>query len=129
MTKSAARAALLAYTLPPPKAVEIGGKTHYLRKPTVGEKGELVRKAGIKPGSDDVDTAKLKSLAVCLLAVTENGERLLEDTDLAVVMDSPAGGVLEQLAEAALGMLNADVDAAKKNSSETESEPSSSPSP
>jgi hypothetical protein len=97
----------------------VDGVTYYVKPATVRERGEILRRGGIRPvegGSAEIrDLAAFQTCAVCLLACDENGNRVFDDTDFDALLGEEVGGIVDQLAGAATSQINVDPKEIAKN--------------
>ena len=88
-----------------------------VRQPSVKARGEIFKRAGAGANGSKVDLAELQVTAV-IECTFEPGtpQRVFTDADRAALFDAPAGGFVDQLAEAALELLNVNQEDLEKNS-------------
>lgn len=104
-----------------------------VRQPSVEERDVITNAAAdinVETKTTKVSVAKLRIEAV--LALTrdaESGERAFEEADRESILNMPAGGWFDDVANAAMEMLNVDVAEAKKKSPETSGSADDSKSP
>jgi len=100
--------------------VEFEGVKYFMRPATVGLRGEIFAASGIATdGSSKGDIGKLQAVAVCKLTVDETGARVFDEIDLDALLQSPAGGIVDVLAAAAMKQINVSPEAVSKNSGAT----------
>lgn len=89
-----------------------------LRQPTVAGRSTVLKAAGVTgDGKGTVDLARLQVAAVLACSFEpETGAKLFEAADEAALLDLPAGGWFDELATAALALINVDQEDARKSS-------------
>ncbi len=105
------------------KIVEFEDQKYEVRAPTVRARSAIVEKGSVElvKGKPRTDSGALTVAAVvhCTFVPSDDGqvsnERVFEDADFERLLDEPAGGIVDALAEAAIALLNTsfDKDAAK----------------
>lgn len=118
MTKDLLRNLILTGSHAKVTTVQIGEHTFELRSPSIAERSEIV-KASSKPdknGEVDINFAKLQVTAViCLTYVPGTNDKVFTAADEAALMQTPAGGLFDQLAEVAVKLVNVKDDRDPKN--------------
>lgn len=95
------------------EVVKIGDQEFEIRQPTVKARNDTIKRAMPEPG-------KLDMMEYTLWAVINNtyepgtNELVFEPSDYDVLVGLPSGGVLDQLGEVAIKLLNVDQDIEKK---------------
>lgn len=89
-----------------------------LRQPSVAGRSTVLRAAGVAgDGKGAVDLGRLQVAAVLACAYEpETGGKLFEPADEAALLELPAGGWFDELATAALALINVDQEDARKSS-------------
>jgi hypothetical protein len=89
-----------------------------LRQPSVSGRSAVLKAAGISgDGRSAVDLGRLQVAAVLACAYDpETGSKLFEAADEAALLELPAGGWFDELASAALALVNVDQEDARKSS-------------
>lgn len=124
-TKKSARGQLLSATKFRTQkltlATEDGALEVELRQPTVAGRATILKAAGVSVSGDGkgaIDLGRLQVAAVLACAYdAETGAKLFEAADEAALLDLPAGGWFDELATAALALVNVDQEDARKSSS------------
>ena len=88
-------------------AVDVRGEQVWLRPPTVRQRGVIMRKAGFD-GKDQasLDLALMQAWAVVLMAEDEAGAKIFQHSDVEILLDESAGGVLDILTTDAMSLIN-----------------------
>ena len=103
------------------ETVEVDGVEFELRAPSVKERGDLFKAAGItqmqeKDAIRHADIAELQATAVISLTyVPGTDDKVFDPSDKATFLSMPAGGVFDTLAEVAIRMLNVKTGEVSKN--------------
>lgn len=91
-----------------------------IREPTKADRGRILSASGVvgqdgRTSSVDIHALQREAVLRCCF-VAETGEPLFDAADVAALDELPGGDQLfDALADAALKLLNVDVDSAKKN--------------
>jgi len=90
-----------------------------LRQPSVAGRSAILKAAGVSgDGKGTVDLGRLQVAAVMACAWdVETGAKAFEPADEAALLELPAGGWFDELATAALALVNVDQEDARKSSS------------
>lgn len=99
--------------------VEGGALEVELRQPSVAGRSAILKAAGVSgDGKGAVDLGRLQVAAVMACAWdVETGAKAFEPADEAALLELPAGGWFDELATAALALVNVDQEDARKSSS------------
>ena len=122
MTKKNARGTLLSATKFRTQKLNLstddGALEVELRQPTVAGRATILKAAGVSgDGKGAIDLGRLQASAVLACAYDpETGNKLFEPADEAALLDLPAGGWFDELATAALALVNVDQEDARKSS-------------
>lgn len=122
MTKKNARGVLLGTTAFRKQALKLetaeGLLDVELRQPSVAGRSAVLKAAGVSgDGKGAIDLGRLQVAAVLACAYDpETGAKLFEPADEAALLELPAGGWFDTLAEAALALINVDQEDARKSS-------------
>lgn len=122
MTKKNARGTLLSATKFRTQKLKLdtvdGALEVELRQPTVSGRAAILKAAGVSgDGKGAVDLGRLQVAAVLACAYDlETGNKLFEAADEAALLELPAGGWFDELATAALALVNVDQEDARKSS-------------
>lgn len=90
-------------------SVTIGELTYEVRAPTVAERSSIIKEAGKqdKNGEANIDFAKLQVYAIIHLTVVPGtDEKVFTEADIPTLMSRPANGPFDELAEAAIKVVN-----------------------
>jgi hypothetical protein len=103
------------------RTVTLPGGDVEVIQPTVAERRDIMKAAGVKPGKgEDVDMAKLMAHSVIALTVVPGTEeRVYEVADLPGFYARPTGDWFDELAEAAMKMINVSKGDPEMGNSET----------
>lgn len=101
------------------KLVEFGGETFEVREPSVGERSEILKAAGVTPGDDKpLDVGKLTCAAVSnLVYVPGSNVRVFDPGDVREMLNKRVSGFMSALGDVAVKMLNVEDDELGKGSS------------
>jgi hypothetical protein len=122
MSKKNARGVLLGTTAFRKQALKLetsdGPLDVELRQPSVAGRSSVLKAAGVSgDGKGAIDLGRLQVAAVLACAYdAETGNKLFEPADEAALLELPAGGWFDSLAEAALALINVDQEDARKSS-------------
>lgn len=99
--------------------VEGGALEVELRQPSVAGRSAILKAAGVSgDGKGAVDLGRLQVAAVMACAWdVETGAKAFEPADEAALLELPAGGWFDEVATAALALVNVDQEDARKSSS------------
>lgn len=90
------------------------GEEIVIRQPTVGERAEIFKRAGITAADPNhADLGELQVWSVIYCAYTKDGERLFDEADYEALINSPVGGLVDRLAAEAMSIMNASSDQGK----------------
>ncbi len=110
------------------ETVDLGdGLVVELRQPTVGGRSAILKAAGVVKDGEVPDLGKMQAEAVLQCSfVPGTGERAFERADVEAMLQLPAGGAFDKLADPAVKLLNVDTTALGKGSGATPEDSSSS---
>lgn len=121
-TKKTARGTLLSATKFRTQGLKLetaeGPLDVELRQPSVSGRATILKAAGVSgDGKGAIDLGRLQVAAVLACAFDpETGGKLFEPADEAALLELPAGGWFDELATAALALVNVDQEDARKSS-------------
>lgn len=112
------RQKLLAYQArkPIPSGILLDDGTEvFVLKPTINERTKVLKYAGVKPGSEDVDVGRMVVGAALYLACDANGNLIFDASDAEAMLSSPIGELIERVGSFAAGKMNVDAGVVEKN--------------
>jgi len=118
MDAKAIRQKMLNFSARKPIPTEIkleDGTEIFVLRPTIDERSKILKYAGVKPGSDDVDVGRMVVGAALHLACDSTGARIFEIADGEAMLSSPIGELIERVGNFAATKMNVDAGAAEKN--------------
>lgn len=98
------------------KTVNVNGQDVEIRQPNIKQRSEILRLAKAQSGDKDrVDLASLsiESIIRCCYVPGTN-EKVFGDADRDTLAEMPSGSFVDDLASAALGLMNVDKEEAEK---------------
>lgn len=105
-----------------PRRIELAGETFFVFPPTIGQDSDISSRAqkvvaipGTKTAEVKVNTGLKKAWGVVHLVRTLDGAPIFTEADVAAILASPRGSVMDQLAEAAGEVLGVDEEDVGKN--------------
>lgn len=98
-----------------------------IRQPTVGQRGRMLKAAGVGTGGTDIqDITAMQVAAVVECAYVPGGENLFSWEDEEVLRELPTSSWFDEVATIAMEVMNVEAPEAGKPSSETKSDSTSS---
>lgn len=101
---------------PIPSGIKLDDGTQvFVLRPTIADRSAILKSAGAKPGSDDVDIGKLQVAAAVHMACDEAGTLIFEAADTEAMLLVPIGELIEKIGGFATTQMNVSAAVVEKN--------------